>query len=71
MPGANCGILGCNRSRKNSGVSIFALPKGEDDLLKKVQGEWVKQLKRAHYTFVKDILKKDILKKREFCQHYG
>ena len=54
-------------------MSIFDLPKGEDDLSKKVREEWVKQikrnrvvdkLKRAHYTFVKDILKKE---KREFC----
>ena len=46
MPGANCSILGCNISRKNVGVSIFALPKGEDDLSKKVREQWVKQITR-------------------------
>jgi hypothetical protein len=44
--GANCSILGCNISRKNSGISIFDLPKGEDDLSKKTREEWVKQITR-------------------------
>ncbi len=46
MPGANCSISGCNTSRKNTGVNILALPKGEDELSCKTREEWVKQITR-------------------------
>ena len=46
MPGANCSIFGCNTIRKNTGVSIFAPPKGEDELSWKTREEWVKQITR-------------------------
>ena len=46
MPGANCSIFGCNTSRKTSGISIFALPKGEDELSKQTREAWVNEITR-------------------------
>ena len=46
MPGANCSIVGCNTSRKTTGISIFALPKGEDELSRKTREEWLRQITR-------------------------
>ena len=31
MPGANCAIFGCSTSRKSTGVSIFRVPRSEDE----------------------------------------
>ena len=80
MPGANCSILGCNISPKNTGVSIFACPKG-DDLLKKVREQWVNQITKNRV--VEQDLRRQIeartlqvcerqfeeryIEKREFC----
>jgi hypothetical protein len=46
MPGANCSIFGCNTSRKTTAISIFVLPKGEDELSRKTHKEWLRQIKR-------------------------
>lgn len=46
MPGANCSIFGCNTSRKTTGISIFALPKGEDELSKQTRKAWVNEITR-------------------------
>ena len=46
MPSANCSIFGCCTSRRKSGISIFKLPSGEDDLSKKTCEEWVNQITR-------------------------
>ena len=43
VPGANCNIVGCSTSRR-SGISIFKLPSGEDNLSKKTREEWVNQI---------------------------
>ena len=81
MPSANCSILGCNISRKNVGVSIVALPKGDDDLSKKVREQWVKQIMRnrvvdqdfqrqieAHTLHVCERRFEEIyIEKRKFC----
>lgn len=47
MPGANCSIFGCSTSRRHSGISIFALPKGEDDLSRETREQWAKQITRS------------------------
>lgn len=41
MPGANCSIFGCGTSRKHTGVGIFRIPQGEDDLSKKIRDAWI------------------------------
>ena len=41
MPGANCSIFGCGTSRKHTGVGIFRIPTGEDDLSKKTPDAWL------------------------------
>ncbi len=46
MPGANCSIFGCSTSRRQSGISIFGLPKAEDELSRKTRQEWVNVITR-------------------------
>lgn len=46
MPGANCSVVWCNTSRKTTGISIFALPKGEDELSKQTRKVWVNEIAR-------------------------
>ena len=41
MPGAKCSIFGCGTSRKHTGVGIFRIPTGEDDLSKKTRDAWL------------------------------
>ena len=42
----NCSIFGCSTSRRHSGISIFKIPSGEDDLSRKTQEQWVNQITR-------------------------
>ena len=46
MVGANCSIFGCGSNRRHSGISIFSLPKGKDDLSIKTRDEWVRVITR-------------------------
>ena len=46
MPGANCAIYGCGTSRKHTGVGIFQIPKGDDELSTKTREEWLKVILR-------------------------
>ena len=46
MVGANCSIFGCGSNRRHSGISIFSLPKGKDDLSTKTRDEWVRIITR-------------------------
>ena len=32
MPGANCSIFGCTKSRTTKGLAIFDIPKKDDEL---------------------------------------
>ena len=32
MPGANCSVFGRNTNRRHSGVSLFSVPKVNDEL---------------------------------------
>ena len=44
MPGANCSIFGCTKSRTTKGLAIFGIPKKDD--------EWNRNLQRKvgkHY----------------------
>ena len=31
MPGANCSVYGCRTSRYTTGISIFSVPRGDDE----------------------------------------
>ena len=44
--GANCSIFGCGSNRRHSGISIFSIPKGKDDLSTKTREEWVRIITR-------------------------
>ena len=46
MPGANCSIFGCSTSWRHSGISIFKIPSGEDDVSKKTREQLVNQITR-------------------------
>ena len=46
MVGANCSIFGCGLKRRHSGISIFSLPKGKDNLSIKTHDEWVRVITR-------------------------
>ena len=41
MPGANCSIFGCGTSRKTSGVGIFRIPAGKDELSTRTREAWL------------------------------
>ena len=76
MPGANCSIFGCSTSTRQSGISIFGLPKAEDELSRKTRQEWVNvitrnrvvnadlrhQIEEAECMYAKSISKKSLLK---------
>ena len=42
VPGANCSIFGCNTNKRHTGVGLFSLPRGDDELSKKNRSEWVR-----------------------------
>ncbi len=46
MVGANCSILGCGTNRRHTGLSIFSLPTGKDELSAKTRNEWVRVITR-------------------------
>ena len=46
MVGANCSILGCGTNRRHTGLSIFLLPTGKDELSAKMRNEWVRVITR-------------------------
>ena len=46
MPAANCSIFGCSTSWRHSGISIFKIPSGEDDVSRKTREQWVNQITR-------------------------
>ena len=50
MVGANCSIFGCGSNRRLSGISIFSIPKGKDDLSTKTREEWVRIITRNRET---------------------
>ena len=57
--GANCSTFGCGLNRRHSGISIFFLPKGEDDLSTKNGDKWV-QIITCNRQINKDYLQPQI-----------
>ncbi len=46
MPGANCSIFGCGSSRKHTGVGIFRIPSGKDEVSTATREAWLKVITR-------------------------
>ena len=46
MPGANCSVYGCSVSRRTKGVSIFRVPRGDDEFNVNWRKKWVDILTR-------------------------
>ena len=47
MPGANCSIFGCSRSRGNTEIGIFKVLKVIDAEAKNIRDKWIAIIKRS------------------------